>query len=230
MEVRRAILMAQRQYQNTGGLPSAATPDPAGQSPTADRKASTSAGRSEKGVSRPGTSKERGPGRDRNSSRPSPLHTLESSNLPDEDPLPSDRSGFIFYSDDGGYRATDDQGGDWHGGLGGKMIVDGKIISDTEKEEKGGMSDDGDGVIYYLGVIDILTRWTCTKRLEHIWKGLKADRVSISSQAYLFVLYTNTFSILQHKISPVNPVEYGDRFFSFLQAVMRGGGGGESFA
>ena len=189
MEVRRAILMAQRQYQSTGGLPSAATSDPAGLSPTADRKTSMSAGRSEKGVSRAGTSKERGPAKDRNAPRPSPLHTLESSNLPDEDPLPSDRSGFIFYSDDGGYRATDDQDGEWHGGLGGKMVVDGKVISDTEKEEKGEMRDDGDGVVYYLGVIDILTRWTFTKRLEHIWKGLKADRVSISSQPYLSFLY-----------------------------------------
>jgi 1-phosphatidylinositol-4-phosphate 5-kinase len=177
--------MAQRQYQSTGGLPSAATSDPAGSSPTADRKTSMSAGRSEKGVSRAGPSKERGPGRDRIASRPSPLHTLESSNLPDEDPLPSDRSGFIFYSDDGGYRATDDQDAEWHGGLGGKMIVDGKVISDTEKEEKGEILDDEDGVVYYLGVIDILTRWTFTKRLEHIWKGLKADRVSISSQEYL---------------------------------------------
>jgi 1-phosphatidylinositol-4-phosphate 5-kinase len=150
----------------------------------ADRKASMSAGKLEKGVSRQGTSKERGPGRDRNPSRPSPLHTLESSNLPDEDPLPSDRSGFIFYSDDGGYRATDDQDADWHGGLGGKVILDGKVISDTEKEEKGEMQDDGDGVVYYLGVIDILTRWTCVKRLEHIWKGLKADRVSISRQGW----------------------------------------------
>lgn len=177
MEVRRAILVAQRQHQTTNNLPSATT-DPSSLSPLADRKASTSTSRAEKGLSRQGTSKERGPGRDRNSSRPSPLHALESSNLPDEDPLPSDRSGFIFYSDDGGYRATDDQDAEWHGGLGGKMVVDGKIINDTENAEKGEVPDDGDGVVYYLGVIDILTRWTLTKRLEHIWKGLKADRVS----------------------------------------------------
>ena len=33
----------------------------------------------------------------------------------------------------------------------------------------------------------------------------------------------------QHKISPVHPIEYAERFFSFLTAVMRGGGGGERF-
>ncbi|KAJ7056542.1 hypothetical protein C8F01DRAFT_992770 [Mycena amicta] len=62
--------------------------------------------------------------------------------------------------------------------------------------------------IYYLGVIDILTPYTCVKQLEHFWKGLSADR---------------------HKISPVEPAEYGDRFFAFMRAIMRGGGGGERF-
>jgi 1-phosphatidylinositol-4-phosphate 5-kinase len=62
--------------------------------------------------------------------------------------------------------------------------------------------------IYYLGVIDILTPYTFVKKLEHFWKGMSADR---------------------HKISPVQPAEYADRFFSFMKAIMRGGGGGESF-
>ena len=31
--------------------------------------------------------------------------------------------------------------------------------------------------IYYLGVIDICTPYTPFKKLEHLWKGLKADRV-----------------------------------------------------
>ncbi|KAG8926446.1 Phosphatidylinositol-4-phosphate 5-kinase [Tulasnella sp. 418] len=63
-------------------------------------------------------------------------------------------------------------------------------------------------VIYYLGIIDILTPWTLFKRVENIWKGFKNDR---------------------HKISPVPSSEYGDRFFSFMQAIMRGGEGGEKF-
>ncbi|PCH34949.1 SAICAR synthase-like protein [Wolfiporia cocos MD-104 SS10] len=62
--------------------------------------------------------------------------------------------------------------------------------------------------IYYLGVIDILTPYTGLKKLEHFWKGLQADR---------------------HKISPVPPQEYGDRFFSFMKAIMRGGEGGAKF-
>ncbi|KAF8556863.1 SAICAR synthase-like protein [Imleria badia] len=62
--------------------------------------------------------------------------------------------------------------------------------------------------LYYLGIIDILTPYSTVKQLEHFWKGLKADR---------------------HKISPVPPHEYADRFFSFMQAIMRGGGGGGRF-
>ncbi|KAI5115618.1 hypothetical protein M0805_000567 [Coniferiporia weirii] len=62
--------------------------------------------------------------------------------------------------------------------------------------------------IYYLGVIDILTPYSTLKRAEHLWKGLSADR---------------------HKISPVHPTEYGNRFFDFMKAIMRGGGGGTRF-
>jgi len=100
------------------------------------------------------------------------LGTLQ---LPEKDT--GDRQHFIFYQDEGGLRATDEQ-------------------------------NDSTDTIYYLGVIDILTPYTTFKKLEHFWKGLSADR---------------------HKISPVPPTEYGDRFFSFMKAIMRGGGGGERF-
>ena len=33
--------------------------------------------------------------------------------------------------------------------------------------------------IYYLGVIDIFTPYGTFKKLEHFWKGLSADRVSL---------------------------------------------------
>ena len=33
--------------------------------------------------------------------------------------------------------------------------------------------------IYYLGIIDILTPYNMKKRLEHVWKGLSADIVSL---------------------------------------------------
>ncbi|KAJ6520748.1 hypothetical protein DFH09DRAFT_1331583 [Mycena vulgaris] len=58
------------------------------------------------------------------------------------------------------------------------------------------------------GFIDILTPYSTVKKLEHFWKGLSADR---------------------HKISPVEPGEYGNRFFEFMKAIMRGGGDGERF-
>ncbi|KAJ7579090.1 SAICAR synthase-like protein [Mycena floridula] len=95
--------------------------------------------------------------------------------LPEQDT--GDRQHFIFYQDDGGLQATDEN-----------------------NEEM--------DTIYYLGVIDILTPYGGKKKLEHLWKGLQADR---------------------HKISPVPPDEYAERFFAFMKAVMRGGGGGESF-
>ncbi|KAG8847893.1 Phosphatidylinositol-4-phosphate 5-kinase [Serendipita sp. 411] len=183
MEVRRAILVAQRQHLST---------------------IASEQGNPTTSQTRERTSRDKGYSKDRSIPKPSPLHTLESSNLPEEDPLPSDRSGFIFYSDDGGYRATDDLDREWRGGPGGKAVVNGKIVDDEEAVEKA----DGEGVVYYLGVIDILTRWTLTKKAEHVYKGLKADK---------------------HKISPVNPNEYGDRFFSFLQAIMRGGEGPDKF-
>jgi len=80
-------------------------------------------------------------------------------------------------------------------------------------QDEGGLQATDEGneemeVIYYLGIIDILTPYGGLKKVEHFWKGLKADR---------------------HKISPVPPAEYADRFFSFMKAIMRGGGGGARF-
>ncbi|KAF9478972.1 SAICAR synthase-like protein [Pholiota conissans] len=99
-------------------------------------------------------------------------HTVR---LPEEDT--GDRQQFVFYQDEGGLRATDD-------------------------------NNDPLNTIYYLGIIDILTPYNFFKKVEHVWKGMSADR---------------------HKISPVEPGEYGDRFFAFMKAIMRGGEGGEKF-
>jgi len=55
--------------------------------------------------------------------------------------------------------------------------------------------------IYYLGVIDICTRYSTKKRVEHLWKSLTDDR---------------------HAISAVPPAEYGDRFLNFLLSVLPG--------
>jgi 1-phosphatidylinositol-4-phosphate 5-kinase len=35
--------------------------------------------------------------------------------------------------------------------------------------------------VYYLGIIDILTPYGVVKRVEHLWKGMSADRVRLSS-------------------------------------------------
>lgn len=102
---------------------------------------------------------QRSPSRTRSHHRKSLLsqkQNLSSTNLPDTDPLPSDREGFIFYSDEGGYRATDE----WDRDL---------------------LPDDDEDVVYYLGVIDICTVYNVFKRAEHIWKGLKADIVSLDA-------------------------------------------------
>ncbi|GHJ84274.1 hypothetical protein NliqN6_0676 [Naganishia liquefaciens] len=56
-------------------------------------------------------------------------------------------------------------------------------------------------IIYYLGVIDILTPYNTVKRLEHLWRGTTIDR---------------------HMISCVPPQEYGERFLRFLLSFMRG--------
>ncbi|KAF5379041.1 hypothetical protein D9615_006035 [Tricholomella constricta] len=80
-------------------------------------------------------------------------------------------------------------------------------------QDEGGLraTDDGNedmDVIYYVGVIDILTPYGTLKKLENLWKGLKADR---------------------HKISPIPPAEYAERFLGFMKAIMRGEEGGTRF-
>lgn len=55
--------------------------------------------------------------------------------------------------------------------------------------------------VYYLGVIDICTKYRSAKKIEHFWKSLTDDR---------------------HAISAVPPHEYGDRFLNFLLSVMPG--------
>jgi len=82
-------------------------------------------------------------------------HTIR---LPDEDT--GDHQPFVFYKDEGGLRATDDN----------------NELMNT---------------IYYLGVIDILTPYNFAKKVEHLWKGLSADRVCIAfSLSFYFILFT----------------------------------------
>lgn len=75
--------------------------------------------------------------------------------LPEEDAT-VERQHFLFYQDEGGLRATDEQ-------------------------------NDNMELIYYIGVIDILTPYNSKKKVEHFWKGLSADRVSSRARAPLLI-------------------------------------------
>ncbi|OBZ83137.1 Phosphatidylinositol 4-phosphate 5-kinase its3 [Choanephora cucurbitarum] len=55
--------------------------------------------------------------------------------------------------------------------------------------------------IYYVGVIDILTPYNITKRVETFWKSITQDKETISS---------------------VNPLTYGKRFMSFMIKAVTG--------
>lgn len=56
-------------------------------------------------------------------------------------------------------------------------------------------------IIYYLGIIDCLTRYTLIKKMEHWWKGFKDDKL---------------------KISPIPPQGYGERFKRFISSITKG--------
>jgi 1-phosphatidylinositol-4-phosphate 5-kinase len=42
------------------------------------------------------------------------------------------------------------------------------------------------GTVYYLGIIDILTPYGIVKKVEHLWKGMSADRVRPHSHLFPF--------------------------------------------
>jgi 1-phosphatidylinositol-4-phosphate 5-kinase len=78
------------------------------------------------------------------------------------------------------------------------------------QQDEGGFqgTDDLDraiDIIYYIGIIDILTPYTMTKRIEHIFKSIGHDRKGISA---------------------VNPDAYGRRFLNFVINTIRSAGEG----
>lgn len=83
----------------------------------------------------------------------------------------ADRRHFLFYQDEGGLQATDEQ----------NQPMD---------------------MIYYVGIIDICTPYNMSKRIEHAWKSMTENAITISC---------------------VDPDTYGHRFLDFLMSVMRGG-------
>lgn len=60
-------------------------------------------------------------------------------------------------------------------------------------------SNEGLDVVYYLGIIDILTPYNWVKRGEHFWKSLSQDK---------------------DRISAIPPQPYGDRFLNFMRCVL----------
>ncbi|EPS45371.1 hypothetical protein H072_547 [Dactylellina haptotyla CBS 200.50] len=60
--------------------------------------------------------------------------------------------------------------------------------------------DEPGEVIYYLGIIDCLTKYNFVKRAEHFWKGLSQDKTEISA---------------------VPPQAYGDRFFRYISNIIK---------
>lgn len=98
--------------------------------------------------------------------RPVPMGSSTTTRMPDEMPEDQGRN-FLFYSDDGGFRATHED--------------------DRPGEE-----------IYYLGIIDCLTKYNFVKKGEHFFKGLTQP---------------------EDQISAVPPERYGARFVKFISGV-----------
>ncbi|KAI8339223.1 hypothetical protein BC941DRAFT_460672 [Chlamydoabsidia padenii] len=90
---------------------------------------------------------------------------LDLSELPDD---PEERRNCVFYSDEGGFQATDEM-------------------------------DQPTGILYFMGVIDILTPYDTKKKTEHLFKSLTQDKTAISS---------------------VKPSFYGDRFMGFMAKTL----------
>lgn len=117
----------------------------------------------------------------------------------------SDRQHFIFYQDEGGLQATDEE----------------------NKENQ--------GTIYYLGVIDILTPYGFVKRAEHYWKvclllgGAGASTSTSGSGGGSGGGERKGVRERKKMISQVDPGVYGRRFVRFVGAVVRGGEGGTGF-
>ncbi|KAF7730388.1 Phosphatidylinositol-4-phosphate 5-kinase [Apophysomyces ossiformis] len=91
---------------------------------------------------------------------------MDASKLPDQ-PF-EERRNCIFYSDDGGFQATDE------------------LNQPT-------------AILYFVGVIDILTPYDMKKKSEHFFKSMTQDKNTISS---------------------VKPSHYGDRFMGFMTKAL----------
>ncbi|WBW75279.1 1-phosphatidylinositol-4-phosphate 5-kinase Its3 [Schizosaccharomyces osmophilus] len=80
-----------------------------------------------------------------------------------------ERSNFMFYSDDGGFQATDEM-------------------------------NQPANHIFYIGIIDLLTKYSYVKKAEHLWKGINHSESAISA---------------------VPPPEYANRFYKFIETGIK---------
>jgi 1-phosphatidylinositol-4-phosphate 5-kinase len=88
------------------------------------------------------------------------------------------------------------------------IVLDGEQVQPTvsafQADDGGFLGTDQQNqtidMLYYLGIIDILTPYTASKRIEHYWKALANDRKLISA---------------------VNPKHYARRFLHFIVGAIR---------
>ncbi|EPY51457.1 1-phosphatidylinositol-4-phosphate 5-kinase Its3 [Schizosaccharomyces cryophilus OY26] len=80
-----------------------------------------------------------------------------------------ERSNFMFYSDDGGFQATNE-------------------------------NNQPANHIFYIGIIDLLTKYSYVKKAEHLWKGINHSESAISA---------------------VPPAEYANRFYKFIESGIK---------
>jgi 1-phosphatidylinositol-4-phosphate 5-kinase len=76
-------------------------------------------------------------------------------------------------------------------------------------QDEGGLratdeSNESMDTIYYLGIIDICTPYTSLKRIEHLWKGMKADRVSVFDLlVILLILFEYSIKLAQWNLENI---------------------------
>ncbi|KAG9393752.1 Phosphatidylinositol-4-phosphate 5-Kinase [Carpediemonas membranifera] len=74
-----------------------------------------------------------------------------------------------------------------------------KLLVSVFQSEDGGLWSEDGSELYFVGVIDLLTKWNVTKVLENRAKGVVHDR---------------------HAVSAVNPHYYAERFIEFCKEVV----------
>ncbi|KAG4913444.1 hypothetical protein JHK86_053877 [Glycine max] len=87
----------------------------------------------------------------------------------------------------------------------------------SEKQEKQMFHEVYD-VVLYLGIIDILQNYNMTKRIEHAYKSLQFDSLSISAVDPTF--YSRRFLEFIQKVFPPNATTVGDHVGTLLMVVI----------